>query len=80
MVEGLKRCGRDLTVENFVKAMETLKGFKGIGPDVTFGPNIRQGSRAEFLAKCVEGGKTVRLSDWITPDIDVQEVIKRLRK
>jgi len=80
MVEGLIRCGRDLTAENFVKAMETIKGFKGVGPDVTYGPGIRQGSRSEFLAKCVEGGKTERLSDWITSDIDVKEVIKRLRK
>jgi hypothetical protein len=60
--------------------MESIKNFKGIGPEVTFGPDRRQGSRSEFLAKCVEGGKTVRLSDWKTSDIDVQDVIKRLRR
>ena len=78
MVEGLKRCGRDLTVDNFVKAMETIKDFQGIGPKITFGPNKRQGTRSSFLAKCAEGGKAVRLSDWMTADVDVQEAIKRL--
>jgi ABC-type branched-subunit amino acid transport system substrate-binding protein len=80
MSEGLKRCGRDLTVDNFVKAMESIKDFKGIGPKITFGPNQRQGARATFIAKCGEGGKTIRLTDWLTSDIDIQEVIKRLRK
>jgi len=78
MVEGLRRCGRDLTVENFVRAMETIKDFKGIGPKITYGPNERQGSRSSFLAKCVEGGKAERISDWMTSDIDVHEVIKRV--
>jgi ABC-type branched-subunit amino acid transport system substrate-binding protein len=80
MVEGLKRCGRDLTADNFVKAMETLKDFQGIGPKITYGPNQRQGSRSFFLAKCTEGGKLVRISEWMTSDIDVQEVIRKLRK
>jgi len=80
MVEGLKRCGRDLTAENFVRAMESIKNFKGIGPEISFGPNKRQGTRSEFLGKCVQGGSTVRLSDWKSSDIDIQEVIKRLRR
>jgi ABC-type branched-subunit amino acid transport system substrate-binding protein len=78
MVEGLKRTGRDLTADNFVKAMETIKDFKGIGPKISFGPDKRQGSRSVFLAKCAEGGKAVRISDWMTADIDLQEVLKRL--
>lgn len=79
MVEGLKRSGRDLTADNFVKAMETIVDFQGIGPKITYGPNKRQGSRSFFLAKCTEGGKLVRISEWMTSDIDVQEVIRRLR-
>jgi len=77
MVEAFKRCGKDLTIENFVKAMDTIKGFKGIGPEISFGPTKRQGARASFVAKCAEGGKAVRVSDWMSSDLDVQEVIKR---
>jgi branched-chain amino acid transport system substrate-binding protein len=78
MVEGLRRCGRDLTADSFVKAMESLKDFQGIGPKITYGPDQRQGSRSFFLAKCTEGGKLVRISEWMTSDIDLQEALKRL--
>jgi len=80
MVEGLKRCGRDLTVENFVKAMESIKNLQGIGPKISFGPNKRQGTRSSFLGRCAEGGKSVRLSDWMSSDIDIQKVITMLGK
>ncbi len=78
MVEGFKRCGRDLTVENFVKAMDSIKDFQGIGGTQSFAPDKRQGGRAFFLAKCVEGGKAVRISDWMSSGIDIQKVIERL--
>ncbi|MFH1059629.1 MAG: ABC transporter substrate-binding protein [Pseudomonadota bacterium] len=77
MVEGIKRAGKDLTVDSFVKAMETLKDFKGVMGRVSFSPGQRQGMREVFLARCDEAevttpdgkkakmGKAVRLSDWI---------------
>ena len=65
MVEGLKRAGKDLTVESFVKAMESLKDFKGIFGKVSYGPGQRQGITEVFLAKCEDKGKAVRLSDWM---------------
>jgi len=80
MVEALKRCGRDLTVDNFVKAMESIKDFQGIGPKMSFGPDKRQGSRSFFLARSTEGGNAEKLTDWMTSDIDPYEVKKRLEK
>ena len=80
MVEAFRRCGRDLTPENFVKAMESLKDFQGIGPKLTFDPDQRQGARASFVGKCGEGGKAIRLSDWITSGIDVQEVLRKVKQ
>ena len=38
MVEGLRRAGKDLTVDSFVKAMESLKDFQGIMGKISFGP------------------------------------------
>jgi len=78
MVEAMKRCGRDLTVDNFVKAMDSIKDFQGIGPKLTFGPDKKQGTRSVFLGKCLEGGKMERISDWMSSGIDIQKVIKRL--
>ena len=80
MVEALKRAGRDLTLEGFVAAMESLKDFQGIGPKLTFGPDQRQGSRSVYLIRVKEDGTAEKLTDWVTSDIDVQEVIARLKK
>jgi ABC-type branched-subunit amino acid transport system substrate-binding protein len=78
MVEALKRAGRNLTADTFVKGMESLKDFQGIGPKISFAPNQRQGVRSMFIAKCAEGGNMVQLSDWITSDVDIQVLLKRL--
>lgn len=45
LVEGLKRAGRDLTRENFVKAMETIKDYteEGLSAPITFGPDRHHG-------------------------------------
>jgi branched-chain amino acid transport system substrate-binding protein len=80
MVEGLKRCGRDLTAESFVAAMESIRDFRGIGPKITYGPGIRHGSKSSYLGKCEEGGKPVLISGLVESEIDVQEVIRRLKK
>jgi ABC-type branched-subunit amino acid transport system substrate-binding protein len=78
MVEAMKRCGRDLNADNFVKAMESIKDFQGIGPKISFGPDQRQGSRSVFLAKCGEGGTFEPISDWMRSDVNLQEVLDRL--
>ena len=78
MVEGMKRAGRDLTPDSLVKAMETLKDFQGIGPKISFSPNQRQGTRASFIGKCGEKGQAVRISDWVSSDVDLEKALKRL--
>ena len=67
MVEGLKRAGRNLTRESFIKAMETIKDFKGIMGRVSYGPNERQGQREIFLARTDDSGvKVTQLTPWTT--------------
>jgi len=65
-IEGLKRAGRDLTPDTFVKAMETMKDFQGIGPPVTFaGKKDRQGGNHVFYGKVKPDGNIEKLTDWI---------------
>lgn len=68
MVEGIRRCGDDLSYDNFVKVMESIKGFQGLGAPVTFGPDIRQGVNSVFMVLCDPSvkGKAKRISDWMT--------------
>jgi branched-chain amino acid transport system substrate-binding protein len=63
-VQGLKNAGKDLTLDSFIKGLEAIKGYKDIfnGPQVSFGPNIRQGANSSFLAE-VKGGKWVRVTE-----------------
>ena len=63
-VVGLQNAGKDLTVDTFVKGLESIKGYKDIfnGPEVTFGPNKHQGANSSFLA-VVKGGRWVRLTE-----------------
>jgi len=72
LVEGLKRCGRDLTRERLVKEMEGITNFRGIGPKISYKPldlndpyGSRQGGKETFLVECLEGGKFKKLSDWM---------------
>ncbi len=73
MVEGLKRCGKDLTRERFVKEMEGIRNFKGIFGRIdysAFEPSdvySRQGQKEVFVAQCLADGKSKILTDWMEP-------------
>jgi len=62
--QGLKNAGKDLTLDSFVKGLEAIKAYHDIfnGPEVNFGPNIRQGANSSFLAE-VKGGRWTRVTD-----------------
>ena len=66
-VVGLDRAGKDLTLDNFVKGLESIKGYRDIfnGPEASFGPDKHQGANSSFLA-VVKGGRWVRLTDPLT--------------
>lgn len=43
--EGLRRAGRELTREGFIRALETIENFEtGVGLPTTFGPERREGN------------------------------------
>jgi branched-chain amino acid transport system substrate-binding protein len=61
---GLKNAGPDLTLDSFVKGLESIQKYRDIfnGPEVSFGPNIRQGANSSFLAM-VKGGRWTRVTN-----------------
>ena len=71
LVEGLRRTGRELTREKLVAVLEKVQGFKGIAGKIDFKPfdpddiYSRQGNRSFYLAKCLKGGKTEKLTGWV---------------
>ncbi len=45
VAEGLRRAGRDLSREGFIRALESIQNFEtGVGLPTTFGPNRREGN------------------------------------
>jgi branched-chain amino acid transport system substrate-binding protein len=63
-VTALEKAGPELTLDSFVKAMESVKGYRDIfnGPEANFAPDKHQGASSSFLA-VVKGGRWVRLTD-----------------
>ena len=61
---GLEKAGADLTLNSFVRGMESIRGYRDIfnGPEANFGPDKHQGANSSFLA-VVKGGRWVRLTD-----------------
>ena len=54
----LDRAGKDLTVDSFIKAMESVQGYKDIfGSELSFGPDQHHGSTKSFL--------TVHEARWV---------------
>ncbi len=79
LVEALRRAGPDLTREKLVEALESLNGFRGTGPEITFGSELRQGARSVILMRCVSATEAERLLDWTSSDVDVEEAVRLLK-
>jgi ABC-type branched-subunit amino acid transport system substrate-binding protein len=60
MVEGLRRAGKNLTRESFMKAMESIQDYDVGGFKVTYGPGQRSGSRFVDLTIISRDQKFVR--------------------
>jgi branched-chain amino acid transport system substrate-binding protein len=63
-VIGLDRAGPNLTLDSFVKGLESIKNYRDIfnGPEQNYGPDKHQGANSSFLA-VVKGGRWVRLTE-----------------
>ncbi len=71
LVEGIRRCGEDLTREKLVSVLEGMSGFRGISGEVSYAPldpdrpyESRQGVKETYLVQCLEDGSAKKLTDW----------------
>jgi len=74
LVEGLRRAGRNLTREGFIKQMEGIRNFQGIMGRVNYkpfdpkDPLCRLGQNEVFISQATADGKYKVLTDWIKTD------------
>jgi branched-chain amino acid transport system substrate-binding protein len=70
LVEGIRRAGKDVTPENVIKQLETLKNWnEGMALNVTYSPKNHYGSTSVFIIKDKDG-KMVKHSDVITHEVE----------
>ncbi len=72
LVEGLKRAGRDLTVEKFVDALETLRDFDcgGMLSPMTYTSTIHKPSDYSKVVKAdMEKLIFVPVTKWVKPRV-----------
>ena len=66
LVEGLIRTGPNLSPESFVRAMESIRDWRGIGPPLTFTATDHQGGKSVKVGKVDAQGNLKPLLDWLT--------------
>ncbi len=64
MVEALKRVGPDLSTEACIKALNSFRGWQGIGPKVTWTEDCHQGTDSIQIMKCGPGATYELLQGW----------------
>ncbi len=64
LVEGLRRAGRDLTREGFIKALESIHNYSlGIANPLSFSSDDHQGLERVYFTR-IQDGELVLVSDW----------------
>lgn len=78
MVEGLRRAGPELTRESLIQALESIQDFQGISGKMSYSSSQRQGMLSVYLIRCTGAAQFERLTDWITPEVDIARAIQEL--
>jgi len=64
LVEGLRRAGRDLTREGFIKALESIHNYSlGIANPLSFSSDDHQGLERVYFT-CIQDGELNLVTDW----------------
>lgn len=65
LVEGLRRAGRGLTREGFIKAIDSIRDYDlGPGQTVSFGPENHQGMERVYFTRLTDGRFTL-VESWL---------------
>jgi ABC-type branched-subunit amino acid transport system substrate-binding protein len=71
LVEALKKVGKNLSTEAALKALNSLKGFQGIGPKITWTEKEHQGTDSIMIQKCGPNASYITLQDWESNELAI---------
>jgi ABC-type branched-subunit amino acid transport system substrate-binding protein len=69
MIDALQRVGPNLSLEAFLNALNTTKDFQGIGPKITWTPDVHQGTDSIQIQQCGPNGSYILLQDWVPNEL-----------
>jgi branched-chain amino acid transport system substrate-binding protein len=69
LVEALKRVGPNLSTDACLAALNSIKGWRGIGPEITWSAEQHQGSDSVQIFKCGPKSSYVLLQDFTSNDL-----------
>ena len=79
LVEGLRKAGRELNRDTFLKAMASIQNFKGsAGINLSFSEENHLGTRSVCLMKCLSANEAERVTGVITGSVDIAEMSSKL--
>jgi ABC-type branched-subunit amino acid transport system substrate-binding protein len=64
-LEGVRRAGKNLNNDTLMRALESIKDFKGIGGPINYSPTERQGAKHVFYGKVKPDGNIEKITDWV---------------
>jgi len=65
-VEGLKRAGKNLTRQGFIKALETFRNYRPAGSNITYTPTNHAGIEGSYMVQ-IKNGNIVPVSGYEYP-------------
>jgi ABC-type branched-subunit amino acid transport system substrate-binding protein len=77
-IEAVRRMGDDITREGLITMMENLTSYDLQGNQISYSPDNHQALRSMKLLKCTGQETYEALSDYITSDSDIHELIAEL--
>ncbi|HON38484.1 MAG: ABC transporter substrate-binding protein [Desulfomonilia bacterium] len=69
LIDALQRVGPNLSTDAFLDALNSTKDFQGIGPKITWSPDVHQGTDSIQILQCGPGGSSILLQDWVSNDL-----------
>jgi ABC-type branched-subunit amino acid transport system substrate-binding protein len=64
-LEGVRRAGKNLNNDTLMRALESIKDFKGIGGPINYSQTERQGAKHVFYGKVKPDGNIEKITDWV---------------
>jgi ABC-type branched-subunit amino acid transport system substrate-binding protein len=71
LVDALKKVGKNLSTEATLKALNSLKGYQGIGPKITWTEKEHQGTDSVMIQKCGPNASYITLQSWESNELAI---------